>query len=246
MAMIFRTAGAWGAGSGANLTPAQVDQNFYELFLSIEGILDSTDIQGVGIANIVVVGSQMTIILTDATELGPFTLPTASFIFRGEWAPSVVYAGNDVFTVSGAGLFLVLQPHTSDTVFDPAEADTSGAFYQLMISVVDLSGGVTVITDGAYTITAADGGKTFRFTDLCNVTFPVDATDFDIPLGVEIKFQQDHITDAVNFFIETGGALNHKVSVEPSTSEQFAVVIAQKVGDSEWTLRGDLLPASGF
>lgn len=81
--IVYRTAGAWGAGQGSNLTPAQVDGNFYQLVLDIAAAIAGME-EPNGIANITVTGTQMTVILDDATELGPFTLPQLPFV------PSVV------------------------------------------------------------------------------------------------------------------------------------------------------------
>ncbi|MHB2169973.1 hypothetical protein [Alsobacter sp. R-9] len=73
MTMRYRTTGAWGAGIGANLTAAQIDENFYTLWQKIAEEIAALD-SPVGISNIVQTGLSFTVILSDATELGPFTL----------------------------------------------------------------------------------------------------------------------------------------------------------------------------
>ncbi|RUW79623.1 hypothetical protein [Mesorhizobium sp. M2A.F.Ca.ET.067.02.1.1] len=78
MAITYRTAGAWGAGQGYNLDAAQIDANFYFLDQRVQDLIDNPP-QAVGISNITVVGTQMTIYLADATVLGPYTLPQAAF-----------------------------------------------------------------------------------------------------------------------------------------------------------------------
>jgi hypothetical protein len=87
VSLTFRTAGAWGAGIGANLTPAQVDENFYELQEWIAAF-EAADADPVGIANITQSGSTLTVHLTDSTALGPFQLPAAAAtieaVVRGE------------------------------------------------------------------------------------------------------------------------------------------------------------------
>jgi hypothetical protein len=75
VAIIYRTAGAWGAGNGANLTPAQVDGNFWDLHGRVD-TLERTPPTPNNIANITATGSQMTITMDDASTFGPFTLPT--------------------------------------------------------------------------------------------------------------------------------------------------------------------------
>ncbi|TIN76786.1 hypothetical protein [Mesorhizobium sp.] len=78
MTVVYRTAGAWGAGQGYNLTALQVDGNFYDLDQRIQAIEDNPP-EPVNISNITVTGTQMTIYLEDATVFGPFTLPQAHF-----------------------------------------------------------------------------------------------------------------------------------------------------------------------
>jgi hypothetical protein len=78
MTIRYRTAGAWGPGEGTNLTAAQVDENFYTVDQKIDSEIAALPEPNC-IANIVQDGTQITIILDDATEEGPFTLPQANF-----------------------------------------------------------------------------------------------------------------------------------------------------------------------
>ncbi|KEC73137.1 hypothetical protein RLPCCGM1_c1253 [Rhizobium leguminosarum bv. phaseoli CCGM1] len=70
----FRTAGAWGAGKGSNLTPAEVDANFYDLDGRVAELEDNPPGPN-QIADITQVGDQITIVMEDASTFGPFTLP---------------------------------------------------------------------------------------------------------------------------------------------------------------------------
>lgn len=119
MDITFRLAGPWGPGKGANLAPSEVDNNFWSVAQAIVD-LQNDPAQPVGIENISVSGTQMTITLTDGTVMGPFTLPVLTFRWRGEWQPATAYAELDVFTVTNVGIFMVLLAHVSDTTFDPA------------------------------------------------------------------------------------------------------------------------------
>lgn len=76
MAVSYRTAGAWGAGIGRNLTPTEVDTNFYTLAEQIEA-LENYPPAAVTPTNISRVGSQITFTYSDASS---FTLtdPVAS------------------------------------------------------------------------------------------------------------------------------------------------------------------------
>jgi len=125
MSIVYRTPGPWGPSSVTeDLTPNQVDNNFWELVQQIA----AKAVQGVGIANIIVVGNQMTILLTDHTLLGPFTLPVAAISFRGEWQPNTDYLANDIIT-HGGSTYIVLWNHTSAATFDPGANDGMGHDY---------------------------------------------------------------------------------------------------------------------
>ncbi len=130
MSIIFRTAGPWGAGQGSDLAAAQVDNNFYELVTSIVNLEDVP--AGVGIVYITVSGATFTVHLTDHSIEGPFPLPVAQWIFRGEWQASTPYVVNDVITAGGS-LYIVIFNHTSADVFDPNANDGMGHNYYLLV-----------------------------------------------------------------------------------------------------------------
>jgi hypothetical protein len=117
MDLTFRTLGAWGSGKGANLTPGEVDTNFWELAQAIVDLTANPALP-VGIASITVSGTQMTITLTDGTVMGPFELPVLTFRWRGEWQPFSTYAVLDVFTVTNTGIYMVQIEHTTGAAFD--------------------------------------------------------------------------------------------------------------------------------
>jgi hypothetical protein len=134
MPITYRTSGPWGPGKGGNLTPGEVDTNFYDLVQQLEDLeLGPTPAE---IDNIVVVGNQMTIILDDARQFGPFTLPTASFRWRGNFVASTAYAVNDLVTVPGLGVYLVLNAHTSGSTFNPDLLVGGLSAYQLVLQEV--------------------------------------------------------------------------------------------------------------
>jgi hypothetical protein len=72
--LIYRTTGAWGAGKGGNLTPAEVDGNFYELANRAAAALAITPAE---IDTITASGTQLTITLTDA-RVFTVTVPVAA------------------------------------------------------------------------------------------------------------------------------------------------------------------------
>jgi hypothetical protein len=135
MDITFRTLGAWGAGKGANLEAAEVDNNFWSLAEAIIA-LQASPVPPNGIASITVSGTQMTITLSDGTVLGPYTLPVLTFRWRDEWQPSTPYAELDVFKVTNVGIFMVQIAHTSGATFDPnIQVSGQPALLQLFGSV---------------------------------------------------------------------------------------------------------------
>jgi carbohydrate binding protein with CBM5/12 domain len=129
MGYTFRTPGPWGPGISEDLTPWQVDNNFWQ---AIQDIKEKA-VQGVGISNFVVSGNQMTVVLTDHTLLGPYPLPIAVLRFQGEWTPNTYYAANDIITHAGS-TYIVQVNHTSAATFDPYANDGFGTdFYGLLL-----------------------------------------------------------------------------------------------------------------
>lgn len=110
---------------GAPLTPTEVDDNFSDIKRFIEALEDEGGFTGRGIDSIDVTGDQLSVTLTDATVLGPFTLPKALFNPRGAWVSGTSYAVQDVVvgTTSatlGNGYAAIVA--NSDTDFDASLA----------------------------------------------------------------------------------------------------------------------------
>ena len=130
MAIIYRTAGAWGPGIGQNLSAAQVDGNFRHLDQRMTGLEDNPP-QAVSISNVTSTGATMTVHLTDGSTIGPLVLPVAAFYVHGEWQPNTLYALNDVFR-QGNAAYVVRVDHTSALTFNPALSISGESVYQLM------------------------------------------------------------------------------------------------------------------
>jgi hypothetical protein len=129
--IVFRTLGAWGAGKGANLLPGEVDSNFWALAQAIFELQADPAIPN-GIQQIDVVGTQMTITLTNGDVMGPFTMPVLTFRWRDEWTSSTIYAALDVVKVTDLGIFMCQISHTSGDTFDPdLLVDTAAVWLQL-------------------------------------------------------------------------------------------------------------------
>ena len=133
MAIIYRTAGPWGAGKGANLVPGEVDGNFYDVNTRLI-VVEETVPELTSIDFFEVSGSVFYVHLTNGTIQGPFALPQTTWNFRGAWLPSTAYHVNDVVTANGC-TYMVLLNHVSGAVFDPNANDGSGhSFYGLLLS----------------------------------------------------------------------------------------------------------------
>lgn len=134
MPVIYRTAGPWGAGKGANLVPAEVDGNFYDVDQRITAVEDDLPDVANGIAFFSVSGSLFSVHMTNGTVQGPFALPKAAWNFRGEWTASTIYYVDDVVTANGS-VYMVLINHTSAPTFDPGMNDGAGNdYYGLLLT----------------------------------------------------------------------------------------------------------------
>lgn len=131
MAVIYRTAGAWGAGKGANLEPAEVDENFYTLVLALAALELEEPIQ---ISSITVEGNILTVHMENGTTY-PVEIPIAAFRWRGDWQAGTDYEPFDIF-VTNDGLYFVLQDYSpgSDDPFDPDVSNMTGPLLALMIA----------------------------------------------------------------------------------------------------------------
>lgn len=121
-------------GKGSNLSPSDIDGNFYNLAVAVNTIQASLRTT-VSIDHFIVAGAQFWVVLTDHSERGPFTLPTVLWNFRGVWAPLTTYTTNDVFT-TGPSAYVVLLPHTSASTFDAGASDGMGHdYYDLLLTL---------------------------------------------------------------------------------------------------------------
>lgn len=147
MTVIYRTTGAWGAGKGSPLEKEEVDENFWDHDGRLTE-LENYPVQPTSIANITVSGSQMSVVLTDATVLGPYTIPRVPF------QPSRVE------TISTATYTLIL--------------DDDNAYKRC----TNVAGCVVTIPANADVAFAVDTEITFRQCDDVAVSFdtPTDVT----------------------------------------------------------------------
>lgn len=130
----FRTNDAtrWGTGLGRNLTPTEVDLNFW-ILLDLFQTLEANGTQPDQISSITSSNNQLTVHMDDGvTTYGPFDLPMATWTWRGNWAPNTAFNKFDLFNESN-GLYLVLQDHTSNSTFDSEAGNIAGRYYSHLI-----------------------------------------------------------------------------------------------------------------
>jgi hypothetical protein len=104
MSMTFRTNDytRWGSGQGSNLSAAEVDVNFWTLYSALTALQDHALTTENQIDYFSVAGNQLFVTMMDHTVFGPYTLPTASWNFRGPWSSTTSYHAMDVVTDSGS------------------------------------------------------------------------------------------------------------------------------------------------
>lgn len=133
--ILYRTAGPWGSGVGANLAADQVDGNFWDLHTRIQYV-ELNSPKPVQISSINSVGNQLYIYMSDGFVHGPVTMPVVRWRFLGDWRPVFFYAVDDVVIGPDAVIYIVTWNHTSGGTFDSGASDGLGHnLYTLLLRV---------------------------------------------------------------------------------------------------------------
>lgn len=189
MAVIYRTTGDWGAGKGSNLTPAEVDGNFWDH----EGRLVAVETNPAApheIASMSAIGTGLYVRLDDGTQYGPIPMPVLSFRWRGEWALDTEYAALDVFKVTGDGLYYVLYDHDTPAsgAFDSSATESGGLpLYQQLFGAVDQPAPIDPLYDIAFYYPGLIPGGEFKLAQFVvprDLTIPIDLTSSRARLDV--------------------------------------------------------------
>lgn len=216
---------------GSNLTADEVDANFRDVIAQIAAV---TTTAGVGVSNITVTGTQMTVFLSDATTLGPFTLPVARLRFNGTWTAGDTYFENDLLRVPNVGLVLVLQDHVADTTFDINASNTDGLLYKLALPRANFVESEEVATN-TYVLQSTDVNKYLRFTHAsgCHITVPSGLFNPDS----EVHFCQRSV-GSLSWSGDTGVVFNPVAGFDDATDREGAVVTLKHISDDEYDKMG--------
>jgi len=246
----FRTndGSRWVTGIGRNLTPTEVDLNMWALKVAVDTLQTDLPDAAVGIDDFTVSGDQLTVVMTDATTRGPFTLPVVSWNFLGDWEASTAYVVGDVVSATG-GVYLVLYAHTSDVAFDPGENDGSGNDYYGLLFEVPLPTAATLqrITTTTLDLDTSHIGKMLMATNVAGLTVTVPSSGTSlIPVYSEIHFRQAQGCPSITF-VEGGSgiAINGVTDHSLGTDVEGAVcTLKQTDVEDDWILFGNLASGS--
>jgi hypothetical protein len=233
MSLKYRTndSDRWGAGKGANLTPKEVDENFWDLLQRLLAV-EENPAQPAQIGDIQIVGNAMTITLDDGvTTFGPFLLPQAAFTFTGDFQALHTYAVYDFLTAND-GLYMVRLAHTSASTFDPAATQGGDPAYRLIMPFPNLYD-LGFFFPGAPGLGIASGGAMFTF--VANRAFYLQAG-----LSGSVARLETAATGALSFSIRKNATEIGKVEFATSATTgtfTFPAAIQFAAGDRLRVLR---------
>jgi hypothetical protein len=149
--IVYVTSGAWGAGSGAPNSAAQVDGNFYDVDQRIVD-LDAAMAEGKRIESITSADNILTITFTDGTSQD-IPLPIAVITYVGQWTNSTPYTTGQMVSVHSLGMYQVLVNHTTPplpAIFDPNAVDGSGnPLYSFWMPLYDVNYDAAIFVPGS-------------------------------------------------------------------------------------------------
>jgi hypothetical protein len=149
MTIVYVTTGAWGTGTGAPNSAAQVDGNFYDVDQRIAD-LNADLAEGKRIDSVTYTSNSMTFHFTDGTSQ-VIPLPIATLTYVGEWMNATPYVRGNLVSVRALGMYQVLEDHTTPplpAVFDPDATGTSGPIYQLWFPLFDVNYDASIFVPG--------------------------------------------------------------------------------------------------
>lgn len=153
MTIVYVTTGAWGSGTGAPNSAAQVDGNFYDLDQRVVA-LNADLAEGKQIDHVTYDSNSMTFHFTDGTTQ-TIPLPTATLTYVGQWTNGTPYTRGQMISAPGLGMYQVLVDHITPplpAVFDPDATDEStdnNPLYQLWMPLYDINYDAAIFVPGS-------------------------------------------------------------------------------------------------
>ncbi len=237
--MLFRTTGPWGPGSGADVSAAQVDANFYELQQAIAALALGSA-QPNSISNITSPTGTSLVITMSGGGSFTFPMPVAAFRWRGAYAQTA-YVRNDLIAVAGEGVYLVVKDHSTALIptFNPALLVTGQPAYQLLWAI-NVPAPIRSITTASFTPLVDDANAYFRITRAGATTIILPDT---LPNGTELHFNLKAI-GTVTYQVSAGFlVLDQTTGFANQQTRRGGVVTAKYIEDlAVWDLFGDLAP----
>jgi hypothetical protein len=160
MTIVYVTTGAWGTGTGAPNSAAQVDGNFYDVDQRIAD-LNADLAEGKRIDTVTYTSNSMTFHFTDGTSQ-VIPLPIATLTYVGEWMNSTPYIRGNLVSVRALGMYQVLEDHTTPpapAAFDPDATDGStdnNPLYQFWFPLHDVNYDAAIFVPGSIQRTAGE------------------------------------------------------------------------------------------
>ena len=150
MTIVYVTSGAWGSGTGAPNSAAQVDGNFYDVDQRIVA-LNADLAEGKRIDSVTYTPNSMTFHFTDGTSQ-VIPLPIATITYVGQWTNSTPYTTGQMISARSIGMFQILVSHTtppSPELFDPNATDGSGnPLYSYWMPLYDVNYDAAIFVPG--------------------------------------------------------------------------------------------------
>lgn len=235
----YRTAGAWGAGKGANLVASEVDENFYGLVQRVTNVEDNPALP-VSIASVTVSGQYFTVHYTNASSSGPFLLPVAQMTWRGDWAPTTLYHPFDLLFQLGAGLYMVTSEFTSGTTFDDTVDTSDGPALAKMIGLIPGSE-ISIFSYAVnHDLTLSEAGGYVRFTGSTPRTLTVPShTDVEFDIGTIVTVRQAD-TGSISIVGGAGVTINTPLDCIATLRGHGSTATLIQVATNVWDAAGDL------
>jgi len=179
--LLFRSVSSLWTSLGRKLFASEVDENFYQLQEAVNFLAENPTLPK-EIDSISVVGSQMTITLSDGiTTFGPFTLPMGAFRWTGDFQAAFDYKTFDLLMAT-SGIYMVLQDFTSGSTFQAGAANSEGPYLRLLMPTPTLYD-IGFFFPGTPGAGIADGEAMFTYRFTRDVYFPLDLIDSVVGLA---------------------------------------------------------------